>query len=86
MELKVAEYIQTFLDVEIIPDYSGRGMFGGTTAALATRLDIKKILIFLAHKALEVEPGSQEAAELLQALDALGIAQEDSLGLRRVYY
>ena len=86
MELKVAEYIQTFLDVEIIPDYSGRGMFGGTTAALATRLDIKKILIFLAHMALEVEPGSQEAAEIGGVLDDLGNIREDSLGLRKVYY
>lgn len=86
MKLQVAQYIEKCLDVEVIPDYSGRGMFGGTTAALATRLDIKKILIFLALMALEVEPGSQEAAEIEEVLDDLGNVQEDSLGLRRVYY
>ena len=86
MELKVAEYIQTFLDVEIIPDYSGRGMFGSTTVGLAMDGEIKDILIPLALLALKAEPGSQEAAEIGEALDDLGNVQEDGLGLRKVYY
>ncbi len=85
MQIKVAQYIEKCgLDVEVIPGYSGRGMCGGTTAALATKMGIKNILISLAHMALEVEPGSQEAAELLQVLNALDNVQEDSLGLRTV--
>lgn len=90
MELKVAQYIshkaqQWDIDVEIL-QYSGRGMFGSTTVGLAMDGEIKDILIPLAHMALEVEPGSQEAAEIEEVLDDLGNAQEDSLGLRRVYY
>lgn len=86
MKIEVAQYIEKCIEAEILPSYSGRGMFGGTTAALATEMDILDILTSLAYMALEVEPGSQEAAELLQALNALGNVQEDSLGLRKVYY
>lgn len=88
MEIKTAQVVQdyTCLEVEILQNYSGRGMYGSTTVGLVMDGEIDDVLIPLALMALEVEPGSQEAAEIEGVLDDLGRIRQDSLGLRKVYY
>lgn len=76
----------THLEVEVIPEYSGRGMFGSTTAGVAMRGDIRDIMMPLAHMALEAQPDSPEAEKIEDVLYALNNVREDSLGLRTIYY
>lgn len=76
----------TYLEVKVIPEYSGKGMFGATTAGLAIKGNIRSVLMPLAYMALEAQPDSPEAEKIEDVLYALNNIKEDSLGLKTIYY
>jgi len=70
------------MEIELVSDYSGRGMFGKATAAV--NCDGHSTLRrAIAYVAANCEPGSDEAEEVIEEAGKLRI---DSLGMGIVVY
>jgi hypothetical protein len=70
------------MEIELVSDYSGRGMFGNSTAAVDCGNE-RTLRRAIAYVAANCEPGSDDAEEVIEEA---GNLRTDSLGNGIVVY
>ena len=86
MELYLAEKIaeNSYDEVEVREDYSGRGMYGETTAAL-TAESLSSIIVGMVRAAVELAD-SEDDASVEELVDFAEGMRTDNMGLGIVVY